>query len=265
MTRDATGSDGFPARRVVLLGASNLTRSFPLVLQIAHDCWGGPLDVLAAQGFGRSYGQRSQVLFRALPGILECGLWDALRNRPPAETAALVTDIGNDILYGVPVPRIAAWVEECVQRLLAVEAKIVMTGLPLCSLQTLSPGRFRLFRRLTYPACRLDLAMTRQLAQELNHRIAELAARHQLPLVEPLAEWYGLDPIHVKSGACPTAWSCILREWPPSVPSQPVRYPLLRRVQTRLLKPERWWRWGRERHQSQPAARWPDGTVISLY
>ena len=36
---------------------------------------------------------------------------------PAAATAALVTDIGNDVLYGIPVDTILAWVEECLERI----------------------------------------------------------------------------------------------------------------------------------------------------
>ena len=55
-------------------------------------------------------------LWRELPGIVECGLWDALAQRPPAPTVALLTDIGNDLLYDVPVPQIVSWVETCLDR-----------------------------------------------------------------------------------------------------------------------------------------------------
>ena len=59
------------------------------------------------------------MLGRELPGITTCGLWDALAARPPARTAALVTDVGNDLLYGAPVAAILDWVAECLDRLAA--------------------------------------------------------------------------------------------------------------------------------------------------
>jgi len=84
-----------PARRVVLLGASNLTRGISTAVETARLQWGRPLDVMAALGHGRSYGLASRLLCRTLPSIVECGLWPALAARPPAPTAALVTDVGN--------------------------------------------------------------------------------------------------------------------------------------------------------------------------
>ena len=104
--------------RVVLLGASNLTRSFPQVVATARALAGEPIEVVAALGHGRSFGLRSRVLARSLPGIVGCGLWAALDGAPArARTLALVTDVGNDIVYGVGVETIREWVETCVSRL----------------------------------------------------------------------------------------------------------------------------------------------------
>ncbi len=90
---------------VVLLGASNLTRGISTVVGMARGIVGEPSEFLIAMGHGRSYGQRSSVLGRSLPGITQCGLWEALRHaRGP--TSALITDIGNDVIYGVPVETI---------------------------------------------------------------------------------------------------------------------------------------------------------------
>ena len=76
-----------PVRRVVLLGASNLTRGISTVVATAQRVWGQPLEVLAALGHGRSYGIESRVLGRRLPGILNSGLWEALDRSPASPTA----------------------------------------------------------------------------------------------------------------------------------------------------------------------------------
>src|SRR5438552_11262132 len=106
-----------PVGRLAALGASNLTRGFQAVVSAARAAWGGEVEILAALGHGRSYGVRSRVAFRALPGILESGLWPELESRPRAVTRALVTDVGNDIPYGFLADQILAWVEEALDRL----------------------------------------------------------------------------------------------------------------------------------------------------
>ena len=83
-------------RRVVALGASNLTRGFPILVSAARASAGPDVEVFAALGLGRSYGMESRVLARTLPGILDSGLWAALAGLPPLPTRAVVTDVGND-------------------------------------------------------------------------------------------------------------------------------------------------------------------------
>ena len=77
--------------RLVLLGASNVRRGLPIVVETARAAW-PRLEILGAFGHGRSYGARSRVLVRELPAILDCGLWDALTARRDDATA-VVTDV----------------------------------------------------------------------------------------------------------------------------------------------------------------------------
>ncbi len=104
----AGGSSSQSPGRAVLLGASNLTRGISTVVETAQIVCQRPLEILAAAGLGRSYGIDSRVLGRTLPGIVHCGLWNTLSQKRPIPTYALITDIGNDILYSVEVSQIAA-------------------------------------------------------------------------------------------------------------------------------------------------------------
>jgi hypothetical protein len=195
--------------RLVALGASNLTRGLQAVVATARQAWGPDVEVLAALGHGRSYGATSRFLVRSLPGILECGLWRAL-DQEPAPTRALVTDVGNDILYGHDVRRILGWVEECVARLQAVSAEVAITDLPLAGIRRLGPARFLFFRSLFVPSCRLSLEAVSDAAERVSDGLVELAARRSLRLVRLRAEWYGLDPIHVRPRCWWAAWEEIV-------------------------------------------------------
>src|SRR5579872_6971938 len=95
----ASGGDGSSTQRVILLGASNVANGFPTIVATAGRLLGAPLDVLGAFGHGRSYAMRMGILWHELPGIRECGMWPVLEARPPAPTFALLTDVGNDLLY----------------------------------------------------------------------------------------------------------------------------------------------------------------------
>lgn len=255
-----------PVRRAVLLGASNLARGIATVVATACRLWGGPLDILAAFGHGRSYGLCKGVLGWSLPGISACGLWQALERRPPAPTAALLTDIGNDLLYGVSVPQILDWVDACVERLQRGGARIVLTSLPLCSVATLSPARFFLLRSILFPGCRYSHALLLERAEELDRQLRVLAKERGVRLAEHQLQWYSFDPIHIRRRHFATAWQEILSPWRETpAPTGGVRGSRRRQLYIRLLAPERRWLLGWERRQPQPAGVLDDGTTLAFY
>lgn len=203
--------------RVVLLGASNLTLAFPLVLEHLQAGIGGPLEVFAAYGHGRSYGNWSRVLFRELPGIAGCELWRALddNNRPvaPPSTLGLVTDVGNDLLYGAEPAQIAEWVTQCLGRLAEQQAEIVLTLLPLASIKRLSPLRYHLTRMLFFPGRGTAWNEMLARARELNNQVAELGRSYGAHLIEQPLDWYGFDPIHIRPTRRADAWRQICSGW----------------------------------------------------
>lgn len=186
-----------PQNRIILLGASNLTLSLRLVIHLMQQRSGGSSEILAAVGHGRAYGIFSEAVWRGLPGIAECGLWRQLRGMESRPAYALLTDIGNDILYGLPPAQVLQSVEACVERLQQQSAQIVVTGLPMTSIERLSERRFLLFRNLFYPSCRLPRNETVNRAWAVHDGLAAMAARRQFVLHEQKTEWFGMDGIHV--------------------------------------------------------------------
>ena len=254
-----------PNRRVVLLGASNIARGLSIVIDSARNAWGSPLDIVAATGHGRSYGMSSRVFGRTLPGILQSGLWEALETRQTAPTAALLTDIGNDILYGASADQITRWVERCLQQLTPLTQRITITRLPLASVEGLGPIRFVAMRTLLFPKSRLTLNNALETARELSENLTELAQQYNATLVEPARQWYGIDPIHIKRSHQPDAWRHIFQPWNPEQASVPARHSLVRWTSLRRIRPQsRHW-FGVHQRQEQPARRLSDGSLVSLY
>lgn len=257
----------WPSRRVVLLGASNLTLGLATVIESAQSAWGYPLDVLAADGHGRSYGMYSLVLCRGLPGIVQCKLWDALVERPPAPTAALVTDIGNDLLYEAPVLKVIGWAERCLDRLEAVESTIVVTGLPLEALAGLPSWRFRLLRRIFFPFNTLPQSVLLRRAEELNQRLIELQASRGFRFIQPPGAWYGFDPIHLRPVRWRRAWQTILEPWSAggAMTTPALCATLWMRARLWSAAPAYRRVLGHDRFRAQPSMRLPDGTTLSFY
>ncbi|MCP5244465.1 MAG: hypothetical protein H6937_00250 [Burkholderiales bacterium] len=186
-----------PTNKIILLGASNLTLSLRMIILLMQQHCGSPSEVLVAAGHGRSYGQTSQVLVRELPGIVQCGLWRQLQPGKTDPVYAFLTDIGNDILYGFTPDQILQWVSWCIQQLQDKNARIVMTNLPLISIESLPESRFRLLCRLLFPSCQLSRNEIIARVKIVYQGLSEFAARHQLILYEPEPEWMGMDGIHV--------------------------------------------------------------------
>jgi hypothetical protein len=255
-----------PSRRLILLGASNLTRSFATVVEMARATWGEPVEIMAAMGHGRSYGQDSRVLGRKISGIFPCALWQDLQNRPPLPTAALVTDIGNDLLYGVPPDRLLDWVEKCLDRLAEAGAATIVTQMPVGSIESLGEARFRFFRRMFFPRSRLTLNDAKSLVRELNEQLVRLGDSRKISVIPVCTAWYGLDPIHLRRRILSSAWSTMLTQWRASNEPLTISKPSLRRI-AYLATLAPWERslFGVRRRAAQPSGRLPDGTTISLY
>ena len=245
--------------RVIALGASNLTRGLPTLVSAVRAAAGPEAEVLGALGLGRSYGMKSRVLVRTLPGILDCGLWSALAERPPRPTRALVTDGGNDLLYGAPARAIVEWVAEAVRRLRRFTTDLVMTGLPLEPIRRLSRAKFLACRSLFYPPCRLGQAQVMEAAEEIAAGLARLARENGARFVEMRPAWYGFDPIHVRPARWREAWTEIL-----GLERAP-RPRLAESLRLLALAPERQWLLGRERTRRQDGVALPGGGRVWLY
>ncbi len=248
--------------RVVALGASNLTRGLHTVVWTARALWGPQVEIFGALGHGRSYGARSYFTVRALPAILESGLWRELDARPQAVTRALVTDVGNDIMYGYSAEQTLEWVEEAVDRLQRMTGDIILTDLPIERVRRLSPARFLVYRSLVVPTCRLGLSRLLETAERVQSGLAKIAARRGIALVRLRSEWYGLDPIHMRPASWRTAWQEILGGGSPAGTTHRSRREALRLY---FMRPERQWILGMEQYTPQVGAQLRSGGRVWLY
>jgi hypothetical protein len=254
--------DTEPVQRAILLGASNLRISLPFLLDQVQRRAGGPVETLAACGHGRSYGLWSRfLLVRHLPGIAGCGLWRELGGRPPLPTFALLTDVGNDLLYGAGAGEVAAWVEACLDRLVhSPSLEIVMTLLPLRCLERLTGPQVRLAAALLFPGREVPWPALLDRARELDERLRRIGREHGARLVEPEAAWYGLDPIHLRRRCRREVWTRILSPGAAG-PERGVagarRIPLLGAAESRFF--------GVALRRPQPAIHLEDGSTVALY
>jgi hypothetical protein len=221
------------------------------------------VEILAALGLGRSYGLPSRVGVRTLPGILQSGLWRQLETLDPAATRALITDVGNDILYGAPSSDIVAWVGECVARLRRHASDIVLTDLPLATVRRISRPKFFFFRTVLVPRCRLSLGQVVERMEEVSAGLETLAGTRGIRFFRLKPHWYGFDPVHIRPGLWRSAWREILCGEADGAPWNGAGW--LESLRLYTLPPERQWFFGMERVNPQSGTVLPSGSRVWLY
>ena len=185
-----------------------MTFSLPVIWSTLRHSLSEPFRLMVAAGHGRSFGLPSTVLGRTLPSILECGLWEALNNLENFSPAhALVTDVGNDLLYGADSVQTMGWVTETIDRLRTGSSNIVVTGLPIGTLQGLSARRFEFFRRLMFPHSSLTLEVALKESDAVHRQLLEPRESEGIVSTVPEEGWYGFDPIHIRRRCRREAWS----------------------------------------------------------
>lgn len=261
----ADGTAGTVRRVVIALGASNLSRGLPRLLSVARARCGGPVDLVVAAGHGRSYGVTSRVGVRRLPSILWSGLWralDRLAASPPA--CGLVTDIGNDLLYGFAPEQTAGWVEECLTRLAARGVRLAVTRLPLESVARVGPLREWLLKTVYVPGCRLSRQRLVQSAEQLDALVVAAARRHGAAVVDQPGAWYGFDSIHVRRHRLDHLWQECAESWDmPAAAAKPATLAEWAVIGSRAAEVRGWGR--RVRRTPQPVVVFADGSRVHLY
>lgn len=254
--------------RYVLMGASNLTLSFPRIVNALEQAHTGPIEILSAHGHGRSYGRRTTVIVRSLPPIKDCGLWKYLEELDREETPVygLVTDIGNDLLYRETVDTTYGWVADAMRRLGDLGIRTAMTFLPWERCSQMSAFKYHTFKQIMYPGKTVPWHEMCRRAPELNARLEQLADDLGIKHMHPPAKWYGFDPVHIRSQCRSEAWATILSLWN-HIEFQPEQF------RSSTTKAIRYWRlpaqlkeWGgRARIHPQPCYFTPKGSSISVY
>lgn len=253
---------------VIVLGASNVSRGLTRLVATVRSRAASPADLFVAAGHGRAYGVNSRVWMRRLPSILACGLWESLAENAAVKNAqpvAVVTDVGNELLYGLGVAQIAGAVREAVRRLADHGVTIAITGLPLASIGSVGPVRYRALRTAFVPGCRLPLPMLKEAAAWLDEELRSIAAAVGGTFIEQPGDWYGLDAIHVRRRCIDRLWREVADAWNWPTTARPARASVRdwavigsRAAETRSLARVML-------HTPQPAWRARDGLRLWLY
>lgn len=241
-------------RTLLVLGASNVSLAWSEIASLAIQCSNQPVDLVTAQGMGRAYvTAQSGFAFCRLPGILHSGLWNAFADQnqnenPNPPSSVLMTDLGNDLLYGRSVSEVLDGAMQCIVRIreCSPNADVVLTAPPLASVLQLGSIRFKFFKQVLFPFSTLDLRQVKQATEDLCDGVQQIAAEEAIKLYVPQKHCFGFDPIHVRRRNRRDVFRSMMALWEQPPCSEP-EWKRFRKVipQRRLMM-------GREKLQPQP-------------
>ncbi len=271
-------------QRWLILGASNVRRSLiPLIEQI-FQVSKGPTDILFACGHGRSYCRPNRVLGWSLPGLSESGWQEAWRrhDQEVSSRSVILTDVGNDLLYGIEPDELLSHVELCLDALHPSD-RIMLIGLPMDRLERVRSIEYQIFKKIFFPGSTIAFETVMRSAREVQQGLEALCRARQNEWLIPPSTWYGVDPIHIRRSLQRKAWGTVIQrleassetessnamiklsaEAKPSMQRSPT-WRLLHSLRLIFSRAQRqsWLDWTRD--QSQPSLHLEDGSTVSLY
>lgn len=198
----------------ILLGASNLARGhigFSKFLQQALP--NSQVDFFYALGPGRCYCAWGGVMGKSYSPIRNSGIFNAVKDKSPAacRRIALVSDIGNDILYGIKTEEVIAELERTFDRLRDLGADLFVNPIPSIFEVELNRNYYFILRTIFYPTSRVSYESTLAAVKEIN-RFLKSSAKNRFTLISKLESYAGWDRIHYSIFKMHLAWTKIGRD-----------------------------------------------------
>ena len=195
----------------VLLGASNLARGYSaLIRHIPRNI--SSSEFLNALGPGRGYCARGGLLNFTYSPISECGVMKSAKVYAERgfRMAVLLTDIGNDIMYGVPESTLIESLDTLIEKSLKMNAEVFMTSIHVDVSKDMGKTSFKLLKSIFYPNSPVTFDQADSAVKKLNHYLVEKSLQNErVHLVNGLGAFCGLDKIHYGLFKSHLAWSRI--------------------------------------------------------
>ena len=203
-----------PAFLFVLLGASNLARGYSaLIRHISQSISEG--QFINALGPGRGYCAKGGLLNFSYTPIGECKVMESAEvfAQQGQRVAVLFTDIGNDIMYGVPAEALVECLDTLIGKAQRWNAEIFVTSIHVDISRDMGKTSFKLLQSIIYPNSPVTFDQADSAVKRVNHYLEEKAQQNrQIHLVSGLGAFCGLDKIHFSLLKSHLAWSRIANE-----------------------------------------------------
>jgi len=196
----------------IFLGASNLARSFHGLKYCIERCISPrPASFVHAMGPGRGYVSRGGILNAIYSPILNCGILEAVRNKKIKDQSvvALITDIGNDIMYGVSSEKIINGLQYLLNSLGEFKTNIFITSIPVDLENDISELHFHIIRQIYFPKSPVKYSQASNNIKAINKFILQ-SSNKKITVINDMKQFCGIDKIHYSIFKSRPAWSHVV-------------------------------------------------------
>jgi len=197
----------------LLMGASNLARGYSMLTHHLSECLEkNKIEFLNALGPGRGFCARGGIFNITYSPIQECRIIESgeKKSKEALLTVALITDIGNDLMYGVSADTLIKRLDIIIDEILKWDAEIFLTPININPKKDISPMIFFVLRFLLYPSSKVNYEEIDLSIFKVNEYLEKKVRRDEkMHLITGLEAFAGLDRIHYNLFKTHTAWSTI--------------------------------------------------------
>ncbi len=195
----------------ILLGASNLARGYSaLTRKISQNI--SRVEFVNAMGPGRGYCARGGLFNFTYSPIGECRVMESAKAYAErgSRIAVLLTDIGNDIMYGVPDPSLIKCLDRLIEKSLQWNAEVFVTSIHVDVSKDIGKASFKLLKAIFYPKSPVTFEQADAAVKKVNHYLEEKSRQNErVHCVSGLGAFCGMDKIHYSLQKSHLAWSRI--------------------------------------------------------
>ncbi|MCH8207825.1 MAG: hypothetical protein IIA62_02015 [Nitrospinae bacterium] len=202
-----------PPVSIMLLGASNLSRGYHCLTRcLKSNLEPRPVSFRSALGPGRGYCSDGGFLNVTYPPIKSCQFLSELQDDAEgSQKVALITDLGNDIMYGIDPDWLIVEIKNIHRKLLAGNADMLITPIPSTLVQQLTPFVFKILKRIFYPRSKVKRLEAISSIERINAFIEE-GVGERVTVIRGLENFTGWDRIHYDFFRLTQVWTKIAEE-----------------------------------------------------
>ena len=196
------------------MGASNLARGYSLLTRHISSCFGkNKTEFLNALGPGRGFCARGGMFNFTYPPIQDCRILEVAKKKSCDTRAVLITDIGNDLMYGVLADTLIESLDGLIGRALQWDAEIFMTSIHVNLKKDVSPTMFFILKSFFYPGSSITYEEADMFIIKVNGYLEEKARQNErVYLISGMTSFIGMDKIHYSFLKTHLAWEKIANE-----------------------------------------------------